>query len=207
MPVKAIPHPSDEGKWMSNFDDYGHGEGEGKSRNAIYKHFKKINSEPVEEKSEESGDGWIKTDWMDDDSSSVKSKTIPEPLGKMAEGNFQEINMKAQGHIVRTVFVGLDRLITHWGRGVMSDDSWSIERSPEDYDTLQDSTLQLMSYYDISIPITPPAMWAMTVGTAYVPQISHVIKNRDPSRKKKGFFSRIFRRKKKEETKEGEKNE
>jgi hypothetical protein len=43
---KAIPHPHDEGKWMSSFDDYAHGKGNGKSRNAIYKHFKKINPEP-----------------------------------------------------------------------------------------------------------------------------------------------------------------
>ena len=40
---KAIPHPHDEGKWMSSFDTYGHGAGEGKSRNAIYKRFNKIN--------------------------------------------------------------------------------------------------------------------------------------------------------------------
>ena len=41
--TKAIPHPHDEGKWMSSFDSYGHGAGEGKSRNAIYKRFNKIN--------------------------------------------------------------------------------------------------------------------------------------------------------------------
>ena len=40
---KAIPHPHDEGKWMSSFDTYGHGPGNGKSRNAIYKRFKKVN--------------------------------------------------------------------------------------------------------------------------------------------------------------------
>tara|TARA_R110002020_G_scaffold170714_2_gene360564 strand:- start:1643 stop:2452 length:810 start_codon:yes stop_codon:yes gene_type:complete len=40
---KAIPHPHDDGKWMSSFDSYGHGPGNGKSRNAIYKRFKKVN--------------------------------------------------------------------------------------------------------------------------------------------------------------------
>mgnify|MGYP003626992676 FL=1 len=39
---KAIPHPNDADKWMSSFDSYGHGPGNGKSRNAIYKRFKKV---------------------------------------------------------------------------------------------------------------------------------------------------------------------
>lgn len=199
MPVKAIPHPTDADKWMSNFDDYGHGEGNGKSRNAIYKHFKKINAEPqVEEsKPEAEGDGWINTEWLDDDLGSVKTKTIPEPLSDMAEGKFMELNLKTQGHLVRTAFVGLDRLITHWGRGVMSNDEWEIERSPEDYDTLENSTLQLLAYYNVTIPVTPPMIWAMTVGSAYAPPISHVMKNRDPNRKKKGLFARLFKRKSK----------
>ena len=39
---KVEPHPTDKGKFQSTFDDYGHGKGNGKSRNAIYKHAKKI---------------------------------------------------------------------------------------------------------------------------------------------------------------------
>ena len=38
---KALPHPTDEGKWMCSDCDYGHGEGNGKSRNAVYKHWNK----------------------------------------------------------------------------------------------------------------------------------------------------------------------
>ena len=85
MPVKAIPHPTDPNKWMSNFDEYGHGEGNGKSRNAIYKHFKKINQESESSESEIS-DGWIKTEWMDDSTETVKAKSIPEPLSEMVDG-------------------------------------------------------------------------------------------------------------------------
>ena len=46
---KAIPHPTDEGKWMCSVCDYGHGEGNGKSRNAVYKHWNKHhkNSESI----------------------------------------------------------------------------------------------------------------------------------------------------------------
>jgi len=195
MPVKAIPHPTDPDKWMSNFDDYGHGEGNGKSRNAIYKHFKKINSEPVVNEETSEGDGWIKTEWMDDSNESVKPKSIPEPLSEMVGGKFSEVNIKAQGHMIRSVFVGLDRLITHWGRGVMSDKEWTIERSPEDYDTLETSTLQMLAYYDVTIPVTPPMIWGLTVSSAYAQPVSHVIKNRDPNRKRKGIFSRLFKRK------------
>jgi len=47
---KVQKHPTDKGKFQSSFDDYGHGKGNGKSRNAIYKHAKKIK----EQKSEKS---------------------------------------------------------------------------------------------------------------------------------------------------------
>lgn len=198
MTVKAIKHPTDEGKWMSNFDEYGHGEGNGKSRNAVYKHFRKLERESKKDETvKDESDGWIDTEWMNDDSSEVKPKSIPEPLSDMVDGKFSEVNMKAQGHVVRTAFVGLDRLITHWGRGVMSNDEWSIERSPEDYDTLEHSTLQMLAYYDVTIPITPPMIWGLTVSTAYAKPISHVLKNRDPNKKRKGLFSRLFRRKQK----------
>lgn len=206
MPVKAIPHPTDEGKWMSNFDDYGHGDGNGKSRNAIYKHFKKLNEIQVEETVTEKStdDSWIDTEWLSDEGQTVKSKSIPEPLSEMVGGKFSEINMKTQGHVIRASFTALDRLITHWGRGVMSDNEWSIERSPEDYDTLEHATLQMLAYYDITIPVTPPMVWGLTVSSAYAKPISHVIKNRDPNKKRKGLFSRIFKRKSKKESEENE---
>tara|TARA_R110002012_G_scaffold298759_2_gene497390 strand:- start:103 stop:723 length:621 start_codon:yes stop_codon:yes gene_type:complete len=199
MPVKAIRHPTDSDKWMSNFDDYGHGEGNGKSRNSIYKHFRKLNApKKIEvEEVENGGDGFIKTDWMDDSSETVKAKTIPEPLSEMVDGKFKEFNLKSQGHVIRTMFIGVDRLLTHWGRGVMSNPEWTIDRTDEDYDTLETSTLQLMEYYDVRIPVTPPMIWAVTIGSAYAKPVSHVMKNRDPNRKKKGLFSRLFKRKSK----------
>ena len=42
---KVEKHPTDKGKFQSTFDNYGHGKGNGKSRNAIYKHAKKIGSQ------------------------------------------------------------------------------------------------------------------------------------------------------------------
>jgi len=199
---KAVKHEFDEGKWQSNFDNYGHGEGNGKSRTSIYKHFKKMQLEPVDDNSEEipidEKPKWSTSDWMNSDEVEVGSSTIPKPLSDIAAGKITEMDFKAQGKIVRTMYVGLDRLITHWGRGVMSQPDWTIERTPEDLDSMELATVNMLNYYDIRIPISPPMIWGVTIGSAYVPKISYVMKNRDPSRKKKGFFSRIFRRKKKQ---------
>lgn len=201
--IKAVKHEHDEGKWQSNFDDYGHGPGNGKSRNAVYKHFKKMESQniPIEESKFESAN------WMDDDDGQPpKAKTIPEPLSDMAEGKITELDLKAQSHVIRAAFVGLDRLVTHWGRGVMSDNEWKIDRNSEDYETLTNSTINMLQYYNVQMPVTPPMIWGITVSSAYAGPVSHVMKNRDPSRKRKGIFSRIFRRKKKI-TSESEENE
>ena len=206
MVVKAIPHPSDEGKWMSNFDDYGHGEGNGKSRGMIYKHYRKTHSN--ESDKIENTDDFVSTEWADA-GSVPKAKKIKEPLKDMATGTVSQINLKAQSHIIRAGFIGLDRLVTHWGRGVTGNKEWEINRSDEDLDTLQDSTMQLLDYYEVSIPVTPPMIWAVTVGNAYAPPVMEVMKNRDPNRKKKGLIARIFRRKSKkaEPKKEDDENE
>ena len=39
---KVMKHETDENKYQSGLDDYGHGSGNGKSRQAIYKHLKKV---------------------------------------------------------------------------------------------------------------------------------------------------------------------
>ena len=42
---KVEKHPTDKGKYQSTFDNYGHGEGNGKSKTAIYKHFKTLENQ------------------------------------------------------------------------------------------------------------------------------------------------------------------
>ena len=225
---KVEPHPTDKGKFQSTFDDYGHGKGNGKSRNAIYKHAKKIKqqkteksdnfsqarSEPVfsEENStkskksdfvkieDENSTDWSSISWADDDISDVKPKSIPEPIAAMANGQAAQVSLAAQGQVIRFAFHGLDRLITHWGRGVMNNPDYTIERHPSDMDALEASTLQLMAHYGIQMPVSPLMVWGATVGSAYAPPIMHIRKNADPNRKKKGLFSRfnfLKRRKKK----------
>ncbi len=230
---KVEKHSTDEGKFQSTFDNYGHGKGNGKSRNAIYKHAKKLDfvkkdskkqarsttkifieeSSEKDEKttgSQSSGfetsqnqTNWSDISWADDDFSEVKPKSIPEPIAAMATGQAAEVSMAAQGQVIRFAFHGLDRLITHWGRGVMNNPEYTLERHPSDMDALEASTMQLMAHYGIQMPVSPLMVWGATVGSAYAPPIMHIRKNADPNRKKRGFgfLKRLnpFKRKKKKE--------
>ncbi len=208
-------HPTDEGKFQSTFDDYGHGEGNGKSRNAIYKRYKKITQNPAEpeiiesKKSEDieitdshvddTTPNWGKIEWADDsvlEDETNYTKSIPKPLSAMADSKIGKMALAAQNQAIRMGFRGLDRLVTHWGRGVTGSKSWEIKRRESDYDTMTESTEMMLAHYGIQIPVNPLMMWSITMGSAYAPPVAHVLKNRDPLRpKRKGFFSR-FRRKK-----------
>lgn len=245
--MKAVPSRADPSKWGCSQCDYGHDEG--RSRNGVYKHFKK-NHENVEKSdnfpqarsatvsmlenlhkigsSEESNDStdyvqseplespddftesdgsveWGSVDWEESTSSSPppKARTIPKPLSEMASGNLGAVSMQAQGQVIRFAFMSLDRMLTHYGRGVMNKPEWEIERTPEDYDTLEQSTVMLMEHYGVSLAVSPLMVWTATVGTAYAPPIMHIRKNADPSRKGRigGLLRRLIprRRKKKEE--------
>tara|TARA_A100001391_G_scaffold205454_1_gene206511 strand:+ start:10753 stop:11430 length:678 start_codon:yes stop_codon:yes gene_type:complete len=208
-------HPYDEGKFQSTFDDYGHGKGNGKSRNAIYKHFKKVNAEttqpevvesppieiPIEESEEKEEPQWGRIEWEDDeDGEEPIPRTIPKPVSEMNRKKLGAMALQTQGQVVRYGFKVVDRLITHWGRGVMSKPDWELKRPEADYDTLEESTMMMLDHYGLMIPVNPLMVWGMTVSSAYAPPVSHVLKNRDPNKKRKGILSRIFRRKKKKVT-------
>tara|TARA_R110002012_G_scaffold318895_2_gene538051 strand:- start:1765 stop:2478 length:714 start_codon:yes stop_codon:yes gene_type:complete len=220
---KVEKHPTDKGKFQSTFDNYGHGKGNGKSRNAIYKHAKKLenpkpdfvkpveepqpeitqNQEKIEVEETNNSTDWSNVSWADDDFGDVKPKSIPEPIQQMAQGRISEVTMQAQGQMIRFGFTALDRMITHWGRGVMNKPEYTLERHPSDLDALEASTMQLMAHYGIQVPVSPLMVWGATVGSAYAPPIMHIRKNADPNRKKRGlgFLSRLnpFKRKKKKQ--------
>ena len=123
-------------------------------------------------------------------------------VNEFPQGHAQEVSTAAMGQMIRFGFSGLDRLISHWGRGVMNDPNYNLERHPSDLDALESSTLQLMAHYGIQVPISPLMVWGATVGSAYVPPIMHIQKNADPNRKRMtGFLKKLnpFRRKKKKE--------
>ncbi len=252
--MKAVPSRADPSKWGCSQCDYGHDVG--KSRNGVYKHFKK-NHENVEktdnfpqarsttvsmldnlhkigstDETEDSSD-YVKSaeDFSDEESVKIdtdttdesaglewgsveweessqndpppKARTIPKPLSEMASGNLGAVSMQAQGQVIRFAFMSLDRMLTHYGRGVMNKPEWEIERTPEDYDTLEQSTVMLMEHYGVSLSVSPLMVWTATVGTAYAPPIMHIRKNADPNRKGRlgGLLRRLIprRRKKKKE--------
>ena len=216
---KVEKHPIDEGKFQSTFDKYGHGKGSGKSRNSIYKHHKKwlasqetpdivqdveikIEETPdiVQDENEESAQNqeFSNISWAQDEEGDVKTSTIPKPIADMAKGKVSQVSTAATGQLVRWGFVGLDRLITHWGRGGMGDSTWALERSSNDLEAMESSTVAVMEHYGVSIGVSPVVVWGGIMSSAYVPPILHVRRNADPNRvKRKSIFSRLFRRRKK----------
>jgi len=89
-------------------------------------------------------------------------------------------------------------MITHWGRGVMNKKDWTLKRSKQDYDILEQSTVDVMVQYGINIPVSPLTIWGITVGSAYLPPINHIRKNADPNRKRR-ILKWPFKRKKKQQ--------
>jgi hypothetical protein len=256
------PHTTDEGKWQATFNTYGHGEGQGKSRNGVYKHANSLkkkglfpesqdtqgtdivqdpestpaqnegsaltldkgpeNSEIDDSEKEATAslknggknegadfvqnevENWGSIGWADDEPSEpVTVRSIPKPLSDVAKGKQMEVNAEAMASMIRFSYVALDRMVTHWGRGVMNKPEWSLDRVPEDYDALEASTVAMMNHYGIEVPISPVMVWGATVGAAYGPPLVYVQRNADPDREKKGrlrsFFTRFlasFKRKK-----------
>jgi len=211
-------HPTDEGKFQSSFDSYGHGEGNGKSRNAVYKYAKKLGISSKEKilshvtKEEKSADSvqvekesenelhkieteWGNVGWFEESEKEVKPNSIPKPVQELASEKVTKMNAiaeKSQRHLIRMGFTGIDRLVTHWGRGVLMDKTWEIERSKADLDALEESSMAVMKHYGISVELNPVAIWGVTVGSAYIPPIVHVQRNAHPSKKGRGIFSRII---------------
>jgi len=234
--MKAVPSRGNPQKWGCSQCDYGHDVG--KSRNAVYKHFKahhqtnienpsnstkseefstgsqypdpespKITQNPENDENEDfvknesiSNDenpsnstetGWGEIDWNESDSGEApKTRTIPNAV-KMAGQGFDP---RTQGHLVRMGFKALDRALSHYGRGVMSNPEYSIERSEGDYDALEQSTVDMMVHYGVSVPVNPLMLWSVTVGSAYAPPLMHIRKNADPNRPKKGLLRGLFGR-------------
>tara|TARA_R110000824_G_C15229598_1_gene678385 strand:+ start:5799 stop:6470 length:672 start_codon:yes stop_codon:yes gene_type:complete len=189
----AEKHPKDKGKYQSTFDSYGHGKGSGKSRAAVYKHAKKIKEEQktasqnVEEvevinetisQNDEIKSDWESISWLEE-GEDLPSPTIPAPIRKLSEGGpALSVAQKAtQSKLVRWSYVGIDRFLTHWGRGVMQKPEYEIKRHPLDYDALEGATMHMMESNGISINLSPNLVFLTVLGSAYVPPVTHIVKN------------------------------
>jgi len=222
---KVEKHPTDEGKFQSTFDTYGHGKGNGKSRAAVYKHSAKIATDPsmvvgtIKHKpkktgknaikknrdteslrdstktnqSEESDDfvesdstkttQWEDIEWLqsDEDEDGIRP-TIASPIRRLAtgEGTMSAAQQATQSQLIRWGYMGLDRGITHWGRGVMNKPDYTIQRHSSDYDALEAATSHAMSANGVHINLSPTLVWGVVVGAAYGPPLGHIARNSDP---------------------------
>jgi hypothetical protein len=225
--AKAVPHSHDQNKFMLNPDlidslgeSYGHGRGNGKSKQAVYSWIKRqsmkerepepepepepaieLDVEPIvsDERPEGDpdeepvyGDEWQDVDWTRVEDEDVIPDTIGSSVQQMVNafsGDEQSPSLlrrqrDLQGKIARWGFMTLDRLVTWWGRGVTSDPEYELLRSSKDYDLLEGTTVDVMDYYNISIPLNPLAIWGITVGTAYVPPLADIRRRADPAKKR-----------------------
>ena len=226
------PHPSDSGKFQHSFSDYGHGDGNGKSRSAVFKHHKKWNADSVQSLAHASADAPVpgpaptheagdsvqdevesevtrdldadsvqdvsetlgRIEWAAPDEKPPKASTIPKPISDAARKRQSVVTREATGSVIRYAFVALDRLVSHWGQGVMNRPSYSIDRSDSDYDALQDSTVAVLDHYGVEVPMSPLMVWGATVGAAYGPPITHIRRNADPNRPKSNLFGGMWGR-------------
>ena len=207
---RVEPHPTDEGKFQSTYDKYGHGAGNGKSRAAVYKHYKKTQETPKKAtnsnkataslsnstKSEQSSnegdfvetdvddstksDHWEDIAWLGEDEGGV-APTIPAPIRRLStgEGPTGDAHRATQSQLIRWGYMGVDRGLTHWGRGVMNQPEWAIERHPADYDALEAATTHAMDANGLSINLSPTLVWGTVVAAAYAPPMAHIARNSD----------------------------
>lgn len=195
-------HPTDSGKYQSTISDYGHGEGNGKSRAAVYKHNKKYTKSTKNRGTRAGDDAPAKTrgktkskksdfvesddnptqnpefgdiDWLEEDEQDDYPSTIPRAIRGVATGEEMTAVARAtQGQLVRWGYMGVDRGITHWGRGVTQNPEYEIKRSTMDYDALEGATMVWLESKGISINLTPGLVLTATLGAAYGPPIYQI---------------------------------
>lgn len=200
-------HPLDENKFQCPDCEYGHGEGNGKSRQGVSVHFKKTHLPqeieeidslpPIEEEKIDSFDDskpeWLEFDMSDEDDEGatvsvsplastllrgmVSDEKVPQSAKAMKEF------YKQQGKMMRWIFSGfVDPLFGWWGKAVTANPDFEITRTSSDWELFEDASTNWLEYHGMSIPVTPDMVMAGTIATFYVPVFASVHRQRDPSR-------------------------
>ena len=206
--AKYVKHPTDERKFHCPLCDYGVGEGEGKSRQAVSAHFNSTHKEnekspstptleadnveslKVEEKSKPD---WLKFDMTDEEtdvetiSISPLAQSFIKGLSKEGRDPSTPKELKQyyqhQGKMLTWIFTGvIDPLVSWYGKTITTDPSFNVARSNADVQILEETSSQWLEYRQISLPVTPDIVMAATVGSLYIPAFHKIHKNRDPSR-------------------------
>jgi hypothetical protein len=215
--AKVEKHPTQKDKYQCTECSYGHENGV--SRQSVYKHYKKAHTGPITIEIEESEqepepeffelpgaqeieesddfDDWDSVSWLESDEKvNVTPHTIPDPIRRMASKNEGKELLIAHRtmtkSMIRWSFLGADRGITWWGKGVTNNPNYELKRSKEDYDVLQNSTMTMLDAYGIQIPSSPLLVWSTIVGSAYVPALVDTQSKADPS--KRGLFRAMLTR-------------
>ena len=196
-------HETDEGKYQCTVCDYGHGEGNGKSRQAVSNHHRKAHDAPAQEIEESPVDppldGEISFSWLDyetpevDEETTISTTPLADTLLRGALANEGELPKspkalkefyKQQGKMMRWVFSGfVDPLFAWWGRGVMADPDFTIKRSSSDWELFEDASASWLEYRGLTVPLTPDVVMLGTVASFYAPVVVKVRAKRDPNRK------------------------
>lgn len=195
-------HDADEGKYQCPVCDYGHGQANGKSRQAVSNHHKKAHREPVEEIEISPSDPPLEEDisfsWLDyempevEDDSTVATSPLADTILRGALANENELPKspkalkefyRQQGKMMRWLFSGfVDPLFSWWGRGVMADPDFEIKRSSSDWELFEDASASWLEYRGLTVPLTPDVVMLGTVATFYAPVVVKVRAKRDPNR-------------------------
>ena len=196
---RYIKHEVDDGKFACPECDYGHGEGNGKSRQAVSTHHKKTHEET--EKSTETPPleveetfSWLDYDLPDElDDATVQTIPLADTILRGALEGEKAVPKspkalkefyKQQGKMMRWLFSGfVDPLVSWWGRGVMADDSFTIKRSSSDWELFEDASANWLEYRGLSVPLTPDVVMLGTVASFYAPVVVQVRAKRDPNRR------------------------
>lgn len=214
-------HPTDENKYQSTFDEYGHGEGNGKSRQSINRHFNKLElidqtpPKPDEEKIEtvevddvDNTESKPEYDWLNVDFDEVGDsplKSLPSPsrtiLQAFADSKppitkaEKELYYKKQAKLMRFLASGIgDPLLNMYVRGVMGEKGkdFAIQRTEDDWKLFESISESWCEHRQITIPVSPDMLMIGCVGTFYVPPVIKAYRNRDPSRK--SIFTKLKNR-------------
>tara|TARA_R110002020_G_scaffold58570_1_gene160550 strand:- start:3150 stop:3938 length:789 start_codon:yes stop_codon:yes gene_type:complete len=128
-------------------------------------------------------DHWEDIPWLAEEEGGI-APTIPSPIRRLTSGEgagLSAAHRATQSQLIRWGFMGVDRGVTHWGRGVMDKPNWNLERHPSDYDALEAATMHAMDANGLSIELNPSLVWGVVVTAAYAPPLTHIARNSDPT--------------------------
>ena len=202
---KYEKHDVDEGRYQCPLCDYGHGEGNGKSRQAITSHWNKVHKESEKSASTPTLEGEnveiresTKPQWLNFDMSGEDEKVETISISPLAQSFIKGLSKEGRNpqtpkelkqyyeHQVKMLtwfFTGIiDPLFIWYGRTITTNANFDIKRSASDIQLMEESSTQWLEYRQIDLPVTPDIIMAVTVGSMYLPVVRKIHKNRDPNR-------------------------